>query len=353
MHAVSQPSTIKLSVCITTLNRAAFIGATLESILVQATNECEVVVLDGGSTDDTERVVSEYTRRFDQLRYIKQNMNNGFDRDCDRMVELARGEYCWLMTDDDLLKEGALVTILQALGRDLSFVIVNVELRDLNMSKVLQRRWLNFDSDRVYGPEEMDSLVLETGNILKFMGCMVIKRSLWLARQTKRYYGSLFNYLGVIFHEPFPSEALVIAEPFISYRMGNSHAWSPKVFETFMINLPSLVWSLALSEAAKRKVCGSAEPWRDVQELLLQRGWGFYSLAEYRRCLRPRLRSLRESFTPMFVALLPGVVVNAFLVFYHLMSSRPYQGVWEPAGLMQCLRDSPFYFRNWQVFTRE
>jgi abequosyltransferase len=45
-----QPTAIKLSICITTLNRAAFIAATLDSILAQVTADCEVVVLDGGST---------------------------------------------------------------------------------------------------------------------------------------------------------------------------------------------------------------------------------------------------------------------------------------------------------------
>lgn len=37
---------IKLSICIATFNRAAFIGATLDSIISQATEEVEIVVVD-------------------------------------------------------------------------------------------------------------------------------------------------------------------------------------------------------------------------------------------------------------------------------------------------------------------
>lgn len=57
--AVQSPD-IKLSICIGTFNRSAFIGATLESIVSQATSECEIVVSDNASNDDTWKVVSEY-----------------------------------------------------------------------------------------------------------------------------------------------------------------------------------------------------------------------------------------------------------------------------------------------------
>lgn len=342
---------LKLSICITTFNRAAFIGATLESILVQATNDCEIVVLDGASSDDTERVVLEYKSRFEHLRYVRQDTNNGFDRDCDCVVELARGQYCWLMTDDDLLKPGAVGAVLKAIRPDISLIIVNVEYRDRSMSKVLQRRWLDFERDRVYGPEEMDRLVLEAGEILQYVGCLVIKRVIWLARERERYYGSQFAYLGVIFQKHLPGETLVISEPYISYRTGNVHTFSPKMFETFMISLPSLVWSLTLSESAKSKVC-SAEPWRNFQELLLWRGAGFYSRCEYRRWIRPRLHSIREALVPTLVALLPGILVNALFVTYYSVGFRRYRGVWQSKLLLQVLRESRFHFRNWRILGR-
>jgi abequosyltransferase len=342
--------TCKLSICISTFNRASFIGATLKSIIAQATSDCEIVVLDGGSTDDTQLVVSEHG--CDLLRYFRQDVNNGLDRDYDRAVELARGDYCWLMTDDDFLKPGAVAAVLEAIRRDVSLIVVNAESRDFSMSKVLQRRWLDFESDRVYGPEDMDRLFVELGDSLKYIGGMVVKRAIWLARERERYYGSLFIYLGVIFQERLPSGALVIAEPLITCRMGNSHAFSPKLFEALIVNFPSLVWSLAISESAKSKVC-VAEPWRSLHELLLWRAWGFYSLLEYRRWIRPRVHSTREALAPTVVALLPGALVNALLIFYYSLTSRSYRGIWQPDVMVQFLRESRHYFRNWRVFRRE
>lgn len=327
----------KLSICITTFNRAALIGTTLESIIVQDTSDCEVLILDGGSTDNTKLVVSQYIRRSDRFRYVRQENNNGFDRDCDRAVELARGEYCWLMTDDDLLKTGAVATVLQVLSRDVSLIIVNAENKDFTLSNVLQRRRIEFDSDRVYGSGEMDRLFVEVGNYLQYVGCIVIKRSIWLARERQRYYDSWFIHVGVIFQEPLPGDMVVIAEPLISYRMGNAHTWSPHVTEILLAKWPSLLRTVALSESARGKI-SSAEPWRHPRRLLLLRALGFYSYTEYQRWVRPQLHSSGRKIVAVIAALIPGELVNAFFVFYY-STSRPAQG-----HRLQQLKESRFYF---------
>ena len=61
--AIDHSSSIKLSICIATFNRSEFISDTLESILTQVTSDCEVVVSDNASTDNTEEVVSQYAER--------------------------------------------------------------------------------------------------------------------------------------------------------------------------------------------------------------------------------------------------------------------------------------------------
>jgi glycosyltransferase involved in cell wall biosynthesis len=312
-------------------------------MLTQLASGVEVVVLDCGSKDDTQKIVSQYASRYDCLRYINQGQNNGIDRDFDRAVELARGQYCWLMTDDDVLKEGAVASVLKVINRNPSLIIVNAEIRSFNMSQVLQSRWLNIPEDRAYAPEETEQLVIDTSNILKFIGCVVIKRSIWIERARKQYYGSLFIYLGVIFQERLPGEAVVIAEPVLSYRAGNTHTFSSRVIEIVYVKYPALVSSLPFSDKLKRSIC-SAEPWRRWSELLLWRGLGVYSISEYRRWVRPAARSL-DGMGAALIALVPGVIVNALLVIYYSVRNRRRMGEpWQPAVLLYALKESPF---NW------
>ncbi|GFE83698.1 hypothetical protein GCM10011487_56980 [Steroidobacter agaridevorans] len=310
-------------------------------MLSQLTGECEVVVLDGASTDDTEEVVLAYARHCDRLRYIRQETNNGVDRDYDRAVELARGEYCWLMTDDDLLKPGAVSAVLNSLRRDLSLVLVNAEIRDFSLSTVLLSRWLDVESNRAYRSNDMDRLFVLAADFLKYIGGVVIKRALWLARDRQSFYGSWFIHVGVIFQEQLPSEVEVMAEPQIILRWGNAHTFSPKVMEILLVTWPSLSGRLAPSESAKGEV-HSLAPWRHFRYLLELRSLGYYSLKEYRRWFRPKLLSAREKVAPILAGILPGVLANAIFVLYYLITADHLREL-----RLHDLRKCRYYPRNW------
>lgn len=105
---------IKLSICIPTYNFGRFIGETLDSILPQISPEVEVIILDGGSTDDTAKVVADRQHDNSQLIYFAQGFRGGIDRDIEKAVSLARGEYCWLFSADDVMLPGAIGKILDA-----------------------------------------------------------------------------------------------------------------------------------------------------------------------------------------------------------------------------------------------
>ena len=96
-----------LSLCIADLQPRAFIGETVQAIVSQLPAVgVELVVVDGASPDNTAEVMARFADRYPAIRYFRET-GIGLDRDFDKAVGYARGDHCWLMSDDDLLVPGA------------------------------------------------------------------------------------------------------------------------------------------------------------------------------------------------------------------------------------------------------
>jgi len=308
---------VSLSFCITTRNRANFIGTTLESLISQATDEVEIVVLDADSADSTPETVEGYAKRFPRLRYIRQETNKGVDKDYDRTVELACGEYCWMMSDDDILTPGAVAEVLEQCRKGYDLIVVNAEDRDADLRKTIGEKRLPFTDNREYEPTEADKLFADVANHLSFIPSVVIRRDLWLSRNRTPYFGSLFVHVGVIFQEPLPGKALVIARPLVAVRNANV-SWAPRGFEIWMFKWPDLLWSFpGFSDTVKSRVC-PRQPWRGLKILLSQRARGSYSLAEYRRWIAPQAGSFGSNAMAWWIAVTPGHLVNTLVLLYCL-----------------------------------
>ena len=301
---------IKISICIPTLNRCSYIGATIASIVAQLEDDVEIVIVDGGSTDDTEKVVGTYQRLFQNIRFTRRETskklpsNEGFDRDCNYAVELAKGEYCWLMTDDDLMMPGAIRKILSETRKSYPVIVASVEVRNKDLTRVIVPRRPVFLQDQVFQPSEWDYFAAKVGGCLTFVGAVIVKRQLWLDRNRERYFGSGFIHVGVIFDESIKDDILVIAEPLVSVRHGNAQ-WSNRAFQIWMINWPDLIWSFSSILNETKQILAPSERWRNLKTLLLLRALGTYSIKEYKLFLRERLLSKRERMLAKIIAHVP------------------------------------------------
>lgn len=332
-------NSVKISVCIATRNRGKFIGATLESIIVQATDEVEIVILDGASTDNTEEVIRHYQGRFPRLHYFRQDTNLGIDRDFAKAVDTARGEYCWLFSDDDLLKAGAIRTVLDAIEDDYALIVANAEVRNTDLSKLLEPKRLPLTQNRKYKSSDTQRLLTDTAAYLSFIGCIIIKRQVWKSREKEEYFGTYFAHVGVIFQKPLPGEALAIAEPLVTIRYGNA-SWLGTYFEIWMFKWPALIWSLpGFPDSVKHQVCPK-EPWRNPKTLLHFRAKGTYTKREYAKWLKPRLESYWARLASNASARCPGRAANLLLFLYYSLFRRPSVRLL----LLLDLANSPFCF---------
>lgn len=310
---------VRLSICIATLNRAAFIGQTLDSILAQITDDVEIVVVDGASTDGTEVLLRKYREEHGSIRYCRMEKNSGLDRDYDNAVLKARGEYCWFMSDDDILLPGAIEAVLGATGKGYSVLVVNAEDWNTDLSRRLGSGRLRNRADRVYSPAENESFFMDAAGHLSFIPALVVRRDLWLGRERERYFGSWFAHVGVVFQAPLPGGALIMAKPVMAVRNGNV-SWGSRTFEIWMFKWPELIWSLpGISEASKRKVVPE-NPSKRWMSLFGHRAIATYSRDVYRRLVMPRIDSWGSRIVASSIAVFPVRLANFLSFLYSLLT---------------------------------
>jgi abequosyltransferase len=323
-------SGITLSICIPTINRPEYIGETLDSIVGQWSDDIEVLVVDASATDDTESIVRRYQRLPFNIRYYRSvkkqeaPSNSGFDMDCDRAVGLAQGQYCWLMTDDDIIKPGAIKRVLKETANHHDLIIVNAEVMNLDFTKLISPARMRMSRDRVFTPDAWEQFVACTARYLTFVGGVIVKRQLWLNRNKEQYFGTGFVHVGVIYQDVIRGTVLVLAAPLVTIRYGNA-LWSTRAFKIWMLDWPKLVWSFSsVTDEGKRNVCPSEEPWRNLWRLFAARARGHYSMREYREYLENRMFSSFERTIAQFVARFPREPLRILALLFLMTNPRRF-----------------------------
>ena len=87
-----------VSVVIPAFNYGHFVGDAVDSALAQTYRDIEVIVVDDGSTDDTQRVLKRFGSR---IRYVYQN-NRGLSAARNTGIRLANGDWIALLDADDV-----------------------------------------------------------------------------------------------------------------------------------------------------------------------------------------------------------------------------------------------------------
>lgn len=175
-----------LSICIPTYNFGKFIGHTLDSILPQVSAGIEIIVLDGGSTDDTAEVVAARQHDCTQLTYYHQDYRGGIDRDIEKIVNLARGKYCWLFSADDIMLPGAIDKVLEAIKSNYDVylcehVLCNLEMQPIRVhppfNKMSHPRLFNLgDAPQ---REEYFCLARTSEAFFSFLSGPIFKKAIW------------------------------------------------------------------------------------------------------------------------------------------------------------------------------
>ena len=91
----------KVSVVLTTYNRAHILGATIDSILSQTLQDFELIICDDASKDGTEQVCREYEKQDRRVRYLRGAKNVGMPGNLNAGIKACAADYVANLHDGD------------------------------------------------------------------------------------------------------------------------------------------------------------------------------------------------------------------------------------------------------------
>lgn len=148
----------KISILMPTYNDSKYIKRSLDSIMKQKYENYEVLICNDGSTDDTEKVIKEYIKKYDKNGRI----NYYYEKNADQLNAIIKliphitGSYVYILHSDDLLyDENTLEKMVTYMvnNKDISSIISDIVTIDKDDNVVGINKVIN------YSTKNMDDII--------------------------------------------------------------------------------------------------------------------------------------------------------------------------------------------------
>lgn len=206
-----------LTIAIPTYNRKNLLKRALDSIVPQMNSQIEIIVSDNASDDGTDNMIINY---FPMVRYIKNDINRGWDYNFLQCYREAKGKYVILFGSDDRMADGALDYLSDFLKKN------NCDLISINL------RYFDVTSKEVYIVDsefikdyrtKHDIVTKDRDQFLKYgqltyMSALVVKRlPLLKVKDPEHFIGTNFIHTCIMLESIKDKQPLfgVIMQPFI------------------------------------------------------------------------------------------------------------------------------------------
>lgn len=245
----------KLTIAIPTYNRAEKLDAQLAwavNSIRDIWDECELIISDNASTDDTPNICSRWQQQTaNRLRVIRQPENIGLVRNVLFCIERAQGAFVWIVSDDDIIGDNTFSWVMEcvrsASAQELGYILLNFGTKNGYDGELLQERFYQFFQDRKAVPGVS---LFEECTTIDEGGVMAISANIYntnIANSAIKSWGAIAGNLAFpIFLSGYAAAhggMLIRAEPALIYpHHTGSHlgTWLNTVFH----DIPAAYWAL-------------------------------------------------------------------------------------------------------------
>lgn len=135
---------IKVSVIIPVYNGSKFIEETVKSVVKQDFEDWECIIVNDGSSDNSDSVIKELIKTDNRLIYLQQS-NQGVSVARNNGIENARGKYILCLDGDDLISSNFISEMLNIIDKDEEVRVVTSRVKFFGKSNgELKRKDFSF-----------------------------------------------------------------------------------------------------------------------------------------------------------------------------------------------------------------
>ena len=95
------------SIIVTVYNKEKYLKRCLDSILQDKMTDYEIIIIDDGSTDSSEKILIEYANKYKAIKLYRQN-NIGIGKTRKKALNLVNGKYLIFVDADDTIEKDLL-----------------------------------------------------------------------------------------------------------------------------------------------------------------------------------------------------------------------------------------------------
>ena len=216
----------KVSVIIPVYNTAPYLYESIGSIMNQSLKEIEIIVVNDGSTDNSNQIISVLAESDCRIKVVQQE-NIGLSGARNTGILYAKGKYIYFMDSDDSLAINSLESCYEFCEKyDLDFVIFDAEnVYEHNVRYKMQdySRKHVIDEKIIY--KGTDFLIEQINNkAFRPSACLIFVRSTFMSLHFKGFYQGIIHedHLYTVPLHLFAEKAGYIAEPFFKRRVRNN-----------------------------------------------------------------------------------------------------------------------------------
>lgn len=192
-----------ISIIIPTYNRAKVIEETLASIVKQTYTNWECIIIDDGSTDHTEQIISNYLVKDQRIRFFKRSIDRpkGANACRNQGLEYSKGEYVQFFDSDDLMHPDKIKVKLNLALKFKADIIIDDHSSDLtsiskSITNIDELKFKTFQSSNFYMDFILNKVTLITNDVM--LRKEIIKKNRFDERLQK---GQEFDFLVRIFNQ--------------------------------------------------------------------------------------------------------------------------------------------------------